>query len=592
MKNLSREDFIKTSLLALGAVMVPKNFHSIDNSPNNKLDEIILEKLIYGNNNTIDKFLSEKDSPQRIQYYRNLSGILANLSAGFCHPKSKYYKSSEIISPMENTIKKLLSLQYPDGTLDSGGNRKSAPDTAFLLESLCPAAKIIKENNFPELEKINKLLDSFLIKAGEGISTGGVHTPNHRWEVSATLAKLYSLYKDEKYLQRIDEWLEEGIYIDEDGNYPERSRNYAVVENSSFITLGEILKQPRFFEIVKRNLTESFYYLEDDGELVSLNSRRQDQYAPISILKAYLEYRFMAIHENDKFLSAVTSKIELLPDFQKSILSRNLPHFMATPLLLNELPKGEELPQNYTKFFTVSNLVRIKNGDISASIFGGNDKPLIIASGRSCIPTFFTYRKKTAILDYMRMSTSFFSMGYFRSDGIKKDGNKYILHEKKEAYYYHPFPKNKLNKDGDYELTESVDGRFWSKMNFGDRPKTTMSIDSTIRIEEINDGFDLEFEITGAENVEVTIELCFKENGKLEGVSNGNNQDDFFLESGSAKYTFGNDSIEVGPGKFEHSSLYNLDGEEYSTHFGTLKGKGMHLYITGLVPFKHKLTIK
>ena len=592
MKNLSREDFIKTSLLALGAVMVPKNFHSIDNSPNNKLDEIILEKLIYGNNNTIDKFLSEKDSLQRIQYYRNLSGILANLSAGFCHPKSKYYKSSEIISPMENTIKKLLSLQYPDGTLDSGGNRKSAPDTAFLLESLCPAAKIIKENNFPELEKINKLLDSFLIKAGEGISTGGVHTPNHRWEVSATLAKLYSLYKDEKYLQRIDEWLEEGIYIDEDGNYPERSRNYAVVENSSFITLGEILKQPRFFEIVKRNLTESFYYLEDDGELVSLNSRRQDQYAPISILKAYLEYRFMAIHENDKFLSAVTSKIELLPDFQKSILSRNLPHFMATPLLLNELPKGEELPQNYTKFFTVSNLVRIKNGDISASIFGGNDKPLIIASGRSCIPTFFTYRKNTAILDYMRMSTSFFSMGYFRSDGIKKDGNKYILHEKKEAYYYHPFPKNKLNKDGDYELTESVDGRFWSKMNFGDRPKTTMSIDSTIRIEEINDGFDLEFEITGAENVEVTIELCFTVPGQLEGVSNGNNQDDFFLESGSAKYTFGNDSIEVGPGKFEHSSLYNLDGEEYSTHFGTLKGKGMHLYITGLVPFKHKLTIK
>jgi hypothetical protein len=190
------------------------------------------------------------------------------------------------------------------------------------------------------------------------------------------------------------------------------------------------------------------------------------------------------------------------------------------------------------------------------------------------------------------MSTSFFNTGYVRSDGLKNEGNKYFLEETKEAYYYHPLPKDKQNKFGDYEHQESLDGRFWSKMAFDERPKDTLSLNSKIEIEEIDNSFKLNFKISGANDVLVVIDLCFNEKGKLEGVIPGNEEDEYFLENGFAKYIVGNDIIEIGPGSFEHDYIRNLDGEVYSTHFGTIKGKGKHLFITGKVPYTHSLIIR
>ena len=190
----------------------------------------------------------------------------------------------------------------------------------------------------------------------------------------------------------------------------------------------------------------------------------------------------------------------------------------------------------------------MKRGDISASIFGGNDIPLTVASGRSCNPTFFTFRKGAAILKYARLSTSFFNTGYVRSDGLKKEGNRYTLYEKKEAYYYDPMPENKQNEKGDYKLNPSLDGRFWSKMDFESRPKKTLTLESKIVIEEGENSFKIDMDINGTDNVEVTLELCFKDGGKLEGVWKDENEKDFFLQEGFATYTFGKDTIEVGLG--------------------------------------------
>ncbi|MEZ4826813.1 MAG: hypothetical protein R3C61_11065 [Bacteroidia bacterium] len=114
------------------------------------------------------------------------------------------------------------------------------------MDSLYPAALILKEKETNEIAAVKTKLNEFLLAAGEGIRTGGVHTPNHRWEISATLAKLYKLFGDKKYVARIEEWLADGIYQNSDGNYPERSRNYAVVENQAFITMGEILNRPNY----------------------------------------------------------------------------------------------------------------------------------------------------------------------------------------------------------------------------------------------------------------------------------------------------------------------------------------------------------
>ncbi|MFK7843973.1 MAG: hypothetical protein AB8G77_01635 [Rhodothermales bacterium] len=590
MNKISRSTFLKISALGLVGAAKPSDLFSL--TPNQidvVQDDVLLKKVINSSDLAVERYLGY--SYEGIRYYRPLSDAFATYSASYCHPDSRYHKSQDVLARMDDILSRLLVLQYPNGTLDSGGNRQSPPDTAFYLENMCPAATVLKQADIGETKDVQDKLNEFLQRAGEGIRTGGVHTPNHRWVVCAILARLYSLFGDEKYVHRLDEWLAEGIYLNEDGNYPERSRNYSIVEGQSLITVGRLLNRHELFEVVKKNLESNYYYMEPNGDLITLDSRRQDQNYTVPIARYYFLYKYLANHYSDAFFAAIAKEIEGFAGFDRFVLSK-LIVFMEEPDLLTEIPANQPLPVNYVKELPASGLVRIRRGDTTASIFGGNDKPLTIASGRSNNPTFFTFRKGAAILHSARLSTAFFNTGYVRSDGVIKNGNEYYLSERKEAYYYQPMPADIRNASGDYELSESVDDRFWSKMDFENRPKDTIALESSIKITEENGSFSMDVEVGGSRDVSVVIAFCFNKGGKLEGVTPAGKEDDYFLESGTAKYTFGDDMIEIGPGKHEHNSLRGLDGEVYSTHFGTIKGQGMHVYITGITPFKHSLTIK
>jgi hypothetical protein len=592
MYKISRGKFLKVSALGLAASIAPISVWDISSKENKEFDEKFFKGLLRNNDVSASRYLKSHKNLRRHSQGRPLTKEFAILAASYYQPDSKYYKSKTVSVRLENILSELLLLQYPNGTLDSGGNKQSPPDTAFILENLCPAAFLIKQNGFTGLENIRDRLNKFLLKAGEALKTGGLHTPNHRWAVSSSLARLYAIYNDESYVRRIDEWLAEGIYINEDDQYSERSRNYSVVVNNSFITIGRILNRPSLFEIVKRNLYANYYYMETNGDLVTLDSRRQDQNYPVPMTVYYLCYRYLANYYNDEILGAIAKKIETFDNFERIILSRSLIFVLENSLIGKEIHTNKKLPADYSKLFALSGLARIRRGNVTASIFGGDDKPLIISSGRSCNPDFFTLRKGSAIIEYARLSTSFFNTGYFRSDGVKKEGNKYTLAEKKEAYYYLPMPESKRDKSGDYKLSQSLDRRFWSKMDFESRPKTTITLETMIIIVEEKGTFKMDFELHGAENTEVTLELCFRLNGELEGVTPAFGNKDFFLKSGYGKYLFGTDMIEFGPGKFEHDKVHRLDGEVYSTHLGSIKGKGLHVYLTGYVPFKHSITIR
>jgi hypothetical protein len=592
MQKMSRGDFIKMGAVGVAASFVPPRLWGIESSVNNQCDDALFRILITHNDLTVGRYLTLGDGAPRSMYSRSLGEEFSTHAASYCQPASQYFKSDRVLSRLDAIITRLSQSQYPNGMLDSGGNRQSPPDTAFLMDHLCPAASVLNIDGFSELQPLLEKLKTFLIKAGDGLKTGGVHTPNHRWEVSAALAHLYALNKDEDYIHRIDEWLDEGIDIDEDGNFSERSRLYANVVDRSLLTIGRILHRPALFEPVRKNLETTYYYMEANGDLATVDSRRQDQYLSVSIMLYYLSYRYLAIYYGDETLAAIAKMIEALPEFERRVLSRSLIFFMEDPLLLREMKANKSLETSFAKSFSHSGLARVRRDQRTASIFGGNDKPITIASGRSTNPTFFTFRKGSAVLEYVRMSTSFFNTGYFRANGVRKDGDTYVLQEKRDAHYYQPLPRGKRAKDGDYILSESADHRFWSKMDFGSRPTTTLTLNSTITIEENSGSFKLTFDLDGPRDVEITIELCFRSGGTLEGTVSAPEADDYFLKEGNAKYVSGGDIIEIGPGKHEHANIRMLDGEEYSTHFGTIKGKGMHVYITGLLPFKHSITIR
>jgi hypothetical protein len=42
----------------------------------------------------------------------------------------------------------------------------------------------------------------------------------------------------------------------------------------------------------------------------------------------------------------------------------------------------------------------------------------------------------------------------------------------------------------------------------------------------------------------------------------------------------------------KHKRITDLEGERYSTHFGSLRTEGMHVFLTGLTPFTHNISFK
>ncbi|MGF2413893.1 MAG: hypothetical protein ACQUYJ_16295, partial [Ferruginibacter sp.] len=526
-----------------------------------------------------------------IVFSRKIGYDFAALSASYATATSAYYHSASIVPKLEILCRAIAGQQAEDGTVNIA-NLESPPDTAFLVELLSAAAFILSKDNSVELKNVNAAIKNILIKAGEGLSVGGVHTPNHRWVVCAALARLNALYPNKKYIDRIEDWLGEGIYMDADGHYPERSAGiYAGVETSSFITIARLLNKPALFNYVRKNLEMTWYYMEPNGDMVTNDSRRQDQYLDRNITTYYyLSYRYMAIKDGNKNFAALTRQMESMKSFEDDVLNKDLFHFLENELLQKSLPEQIAPSDQYEKFFATSQLLRIRKGNTTTTLFGGVDWPLTIASGRSCSPNFFSYRKGKAILKYMRLSSSFFGMGYFYSEGIKKEGNAYVLHKKITAPYYQPLPKNLRNNKGDYKLTPSTDGRFWNKMDFENRPVSNVkNQDTHISFTETNGAVELNIEVKGLVGVPVTIELCFAEGGQLSGITtpeNGNS----FLAKDYGKYEMGGDVIQFGPGAMAHKKITDLEGERYSTHFGSLRTQGMHVFITGITPFKHTIT--
>lgn len=316
----------------------------------------------------------------------------------------------------------------------------------------------------------------------------------------------------------------------------------------------------------------------------------------ISITNYYLQYRYLAIHDNNSAYAAVTRLIEAKPG--EGLIEGGNPviYFMEEPLLKRSLPTGGSIPDDYARVFSNSRLARIRRGNISATIYGGSDWPLGVASGLASNPTFFTFRKGKAVLQSVRMGGEFFGEGAFRSQTLEAIENRYSLDQRLDVPYYQPLPKHFRNPRGDYALTCVKDSRFWSKLDFPHRPMSNIqSLDQKVTIIEEHGTFELHFDITGHAGVPFIVELAFRTDGGLTGalqeVAMRDGSKVFLLKEGNVRYRVGDDTIEIGPGQAEHQML-NLSGPSYAAHGANLKSAGTRVYITGFTPFKNTVTIR
>lgn len=596
---ITRRNAIARSLAAVGVAAQANPQDAIAQADSHEGEQFLL-RLLRANDDSVRQLLQQTPAMRGPSPRLGRGGNVAALVAAFCSPQSSFYESAALIPVMERAAQAFVDALDPEGLLDAG-NLSSPPDTGFVVEAMAAALGVARGVRNPQLSRVEETLGSFLRKVGNALVTGGIHTPNHRWVVCSALARVHSLFPEARYVNRIDEWLGEGIYQDADGLFPERSPNYARVEANAFLTMSRLLNRPGLLEPVRKYLTANLYLMQPDGEIEIVNSRRQDQTRPGHVANFYVEYRYMAIHDQNPAYAAVARLIAERPGEGLVEEANPVIYFLEDSVLRRPLPAGGEVPSSYRRIFANSHLVRIRRGDVAASIYGGSDWPLGIASGLAHNPTFFNFRKGKAILDSVRMGGRFFSLGAFRAAGIRVNGSEVVLQQRLEAPYYQPLPKEHRNPEGDYALGPVKDERFWSKLDFPNREVSNVQVlDQKVTIAEKEGQFELRFEITGHEGVPYAIELAFRAGGEFSGAIQETAQiarsgvgegTALFLKEGMGAYRVGEDAIEFGPGQADHE-ITNLSGHSYQAHGATLRASGNRVFITGYTPLRKVVTIR
>jgi hypothetical protein len=573
---MNRRDFLITSatattVLALGARAASP---AVPGSANDLLREIIrandaqIPALLARQERTPGhRWLGGLTNIYGLHTVQDTSGFISALSCAACAPDSKYFNSAELVEPLRRAFTYLLAAQHADGTVDYyATNFHSNPDTAFVIEVVSPAYSLLRASKSPALAAAATDLGTFIKRGGDGLITGGLHTPNHRWVVCAALAWTNSFFPDARYVARADQWLAETIDLDPDGQYTEKSTTvYSPIVNQALINVARLLNRPALLEPVRRNLEMTLYYVHPDGEVVTEASRRQDRHTRGSMARYYLSYRTLALHDGNGRFAAMARQIERNARSQIGELAA----FLTEPALLRDLPPDAPLPTDYAKHFAYSNLARIRRGARSGTILANNT-------------TIFSFRHGAAALEAVRFASAFFGKGQFNADLLEVRDGRYVLRQKLEGPYFQPLTAAQI-ATGDH--TKMAPNGTLANDSRAARARSEVQVqESVVTVTEAGGKFSLEIAVGGTDHVPVSIELAFRAGGKLTGVEPiAGATDAFLLKSGTGRYTLGADVIEFGPGRVEHN---------YTQVRGALpKWDGLSVYVTGLTPFKTTLTI-
>ncbi len=570
---MDRRRFFKNS--GKLAALFPLSMSGLDwigilsTSRDSEMPEWLL-KLIAINDGNIDRLLTylitDPDDPQvggikdayQMATAHSATGFLRAGMCGLVAPSSKYYKDQSLLKQLSATAAFLLKTQHEDGTIDLvTTNFHSTPDTAFIVKWLVPIYKVVEASDISGKETLTESLHAFFMNAGEALKRGGIHTPNHRWVVCAALAELNGINRYEGYLERAEEWLAEGIDLDPDGQYEEKSSYiYSSLSDRVLITAARGFGKMELLDYVRKNLEMTFYYLHPNGEIVTEASGRQDNSLVATLEPYYYPYRFMALRDKNGQFAAACKLIEETC-FDKA--SGYLYFFLEDKSMWEELPNAEPLPTHYVKKFLHSGLIRIRRGDYDASILLDN-------------PVFFTFHKLRTVLQGVRLASAFFGKGQFKGEQFEERDGTFVLSSELEGPYYQPFGRGEVSGDGD-----------WSKMPRSEREQSEVQmLRTSVEIRELEGGFELTIDVKGTDGVPLALELIFREGGTFQGVQSHSEMEKvFFLGEGKGKYEREGEVLEFGPGLQEHTwveirgALPRMDAPT--------------VFLTGFTPFHHRI---
>ncbi|MNZ71758.1 hypothetical protein D3C78_901240 [compost metagenome] len=477
----------------------------------------------------------------------------------------------------------MLRFQHADGTISPGWtNMHSPPDTAFVVGGLAQVYMLMSEHAWEPLGAATEQIRKFLERTVPALLTGGCHTPNHRWVITAALGFMYNLTGRPELKERANAWLAEGLDCTEDGEWTERSNGiYNAVSDIVLYYTAEQLDRPELLEPVRRNLRMMGYMLHPDGEVVTDYSGRQDFGTRFDMGNYFLILKLMAAHDKDPLFEA-------LAEVAAEALSHpgGLPNHAMIGLLRYKALRGQavepaKLPEQYRViinggFAREQYLSRMEAAGHGGRIYHSRLHPDFGApvarqrDGATSVTvmtetsSFFALRHGAAKLLGVQLGTSF-EPGFVRMSSLQQLDDGYRLTATEKKGYYGPVSAEHLPESASGEVSP------WYLLPHHLREMThEQRHDVEVEITEIGEGWRIRVHCERPEVLLTQISFVFSREGELTGDDlESAAAGTWFWKSGKARLTAGEDWLELSAGAHEHLARV-LNNTSYSPDCQTL----------------------
>lgn len=488
---------------------------------------------------------------------------VAPMIAAYCCPDSRIYRNEEIYNRILAGLTYIRGAQHENGLFDYiTCNFFSTPDTAFCLKKLLPVYEYLRrragrpvlgeskgkgadEENLTENEQeILCRLEEIIKDGGEGMLSGGFHTPNHRWAIASVLMACSRYFGSREMEDAAYGYLKEGIDCNADGEYSEKSAgNYNRINNDAMILLSQVTGDASYEQHVLRNLRMMLTYIEPDGSIFTANSTRFDKDLLVYPTEYYMEYLRMGIKYNiPEFLQMCNTIFDLVAE--KHIAAPDcLIWFLLCPQY-RDIAYGESFcSRDYHAFYKDSGIARCRSGRYTYTIMKGKSN-------------FFYLHNGTMKLE-IKVCGSFCEHRAFQAEEMEElsDGS-YHLRQVMRGWYYLPFEEAPATSD-------------WWKMDNAARQKKygpDMQVDVWVR--QAEDGVDLRVKTSGVAGAPWRVELAFLGVNFLHGplfdmpVSGS---EILVVKEGTIAATNGFDTLFAGPCFGEHTFTEGKEDSEKKT---------------------------
>lgn len=526
---------------------------------------------------------------------------MAVWGAALVNPSSAYYHSEQVLERLEYAAQYMLAFQHDDGSISPGWtNFHSPPDTAFVVVGYSQLYLLLEQDDWSKSAPVASRILLFLKQTIPVMVTGGCHTPNHRWVLSAALSYLYRLFGDARLLERAEQWLAEGIDITPDGEWTERSNGiYNAVSDVMFIHTARLLDKPELLEPVRANLEMMIYLIHPSGEIVTDYSGRQDFGQNFTLDSYMLSYYLMTIIDQNSQFAAMTGLAQqALQNTARPPSSANNP--LIGMLLYpdeGESVRATSLPTHYRKMINLSfdrhqyikqiaevgyhqiqysrphldfgaPVMRIRKGDASITMMTETSSLLAIRYGQ------------VRLLGLQ--IASYFGPGFVPMQSLTPTADGFTMTATYEKGYNSCVPEHELPDSAQATVSP------WYLLPHQHRIAThTQTYQLEVRISELEHGFDLEIISNEPTDVMTQLSFVFDQQAMITAVDGQLEQitpESQLWSAGTVVVQQGNDMMELTGGCLQHTAS-SVREASYPRDCQTL-------LVNVMTPFVHRIGIR